>query len=80
MTKSAPEIYAYDAIVIQFEKKGVPGWAVFLIVLFCLLVVVGIFLLFRYLSSKRANLENTVEKTPFIGDQNKDLLTNEEVV
>ena len=80
VTKSAPEIYAYDAIVLQFEKKGLPGWAIFLIVLFCLLVLVGIFFLFRYFSTKKTNLENTVEKTSFVGDQNKNLLTKEEVV
>lgn len=80
VTKIDNEMYAYDALITDLDKNNsFSGWLIFLIVVVCLLIVVGIILFIRNMNSKNGNLQSKVENT-FGNDQNKNLLTNEEVV
>ena len=76
--------FGYDFIYDPFNYKkpssSLPGWAIFLIVLAALVVIGGGgFLVYKFLGDKKDIKEN-VEKTSFlgIGEQNKNLLTNEQ--
>ena len=76
--------FGYDFIYDPFNYKkpssSLPGWAIFLIVLAALVVIGGGgFLVYKFLRDKKDIKEN-VEKTSFlgIGEQNKNLLTNEQ--
>ena len=76
--------FGYDPVFDPFNYKkpssSLPGWAIFLIVIAVLAVIGGgVFLVYKFLKGKKDMKEN-VEKASFIGsgDQNKNLLTNEQ--
>ena len=75
--------FGYDPVFDPFNYKkpssSLPGWAIVLIVIFLAVVIGGIVLVDKFLKRKKDMKEN-VEKASFIGsgDQNKNLLSNEQ--